>query len=92
MLPAMAMKESDLNFFRPLWIRLLVTAVCVTWFAAEALFSRDPLWLGITGVAIIYCVWNFFLRWPKDLPPAATKGGEPPVPPSGPGPAGPTQP
>ena len=77
----MALKESDVNFFRPLWIRLLVTAVCVTWFAAEALFSRDPLWLGITGVAIIYCVWNFFLRW-KDVP--ASPPNEPPAPPSPP--------
>lgn len=75
----MALKQTDVNFFRPLWRRVLVTAVCVTWFAAEALFSRDPLWLTITGAAIAYCVWNFFLRWPKDAP--AAPPSEPPAPP-----------
>jgi hypothetical protein len=79
----MALKESDVNFFRPLWIRLLVTAVCVVWFVLEALFTRDPLWLGISGVGIVYCAWNFFLRWPGDKP-----AGPPSEPPASP----PTQP
>ena len=74
----MALKQNDVNFFRPLWIRLLTTGVCVAWFAAEAIFSQDPLWLTITGFAIAYCVWNFFLRW-KDDP--VTPPTEPPAPP-----------
>ena len=73
----MALKQSDVNFFRPLWIRILVTAVCVAWFAAEAIFSRDPLWLTITGGAIAYCIWNFFLRW-KDVPATPAASDEPP--------------
>ena len=72
----MALKENDVNFFRPIWIRILVTAVCVVWFGLEALFTRDPLWLGISGVGIVYCVWNFFLRWPGDKP--ASPPTEPP--------------
>jgi hypothetical protein len=69
------LKDSDVKFFRPLWIRVTVTAVCVAWFAAEAIFSRDPLWLSITGIAIAYCVWNLFLRFPKDLPAAPDEPG-----------------
>ncbi len=32
----------------------------------EVFFSRDQLWIAITGIAVAYCVWNFFLRYPKD--------------------------
>ena len=72
------MKESDVKFFRPLWIRMLVTAVVVAWFVLEAVFSHDPLWMGVTAVGTVYCVWNFFLRFPRDLPPASTPPAEPP--------------
>lgn len=63
-----AMNERDVKFFRPLWIRVLVTGVVVVWFVLEAVFSHDQLWMGITGVGVVYCVWNFFLRFPKDVP------------------------
>ena len=69
------MNEKDTNFFRPLWVRLLVTAVVVVWFGLEAIFSHDPLWMTITGVAVVYCVWNFFLRFPR--PPGAAFGRRP---------------
>ncbi len=76
------MKESDIKFYRPLWVRVLITAICVSWFALEAIFGRDPLWIGITLVCIGYCVWNFFLRFPKALPaeaPAPPETIEPPT-------------
>ena len=60
------MNERDTNFFRPLWIRLLVTAVVAVWFALEAILSHDQLWMGITAVGVVYCVWNFFLRFPRE--------------------------
>lgn len=79
------MNERDTNFFRPLWIRVLVTAVVAVWFVLEAVFSHDQLWMGITGVGVAYCVWNFFLRFPKDapaeasvVPPAPAPTNEPP--------------
>ena len=82
----MAMNERDAKFFRPLWIRVGVTALLVVWFILEAVFSHDQLWMGITAIGAVYCVWNFFLRW-KDLPPV-TPAAEAVPPPSEP----PTQP
>jgi hypothetical protein len=70
------MNQKDTNFFRPLWIRLLVSAIVVVWFGMETIFSHDPMWMTITGIAVVYCAWNFFLRFPKDGPPAA--GGDVP--------------
>ncbi len=28
--------------------------------------ASDQLWITITAIAVAYCVWNFFLRYPKD--------------------------
>ncbi|MEO6012074.1 MAG: DUF3329 domain-containing protein [Devosia sp.] len=77
----MALNKSDSDFFRPMWRRVLVTAIVAAWFGYESLFTHEQMWIGITGVAVVYCVWNFFLRYPKDPPVAApdqTPPAEPP--------------
>lgn len=82
----MALNQKDADFFRPLWRRVVVTAVVAVWFGYEALFSRDPLWITITAVGLAYCVWNLFLRYPQNSagsPPGTTGDGTPPVAPSG---------
>jgi hypothetical protein len=73
------MNERDAKFFRPLWIRVGLTAALVVWFALEAIFTHDQLWMGITAFGVVYCVWNFFLRW-KDVPatPVDTPAVQPP--------------
>jgi hypothetical protein len=65
-------KDSELEWFRPLWLRLLVTGLCVAWFAWEALVNKDQLWMLITGAAVAYAVWNLFIAY-KD--PAKKNGG-----------------
>ena len=45
------MNERDLRFFRPLWVRLMVTAVVVAWFGFEVLVSHDTMWIAITVLA-----------------------------------------
>jgi hypothetical protein len=82
----MALKDNDIKFFRPLWIRVTVTGVVVAWFLFETIFSHETMWMTITGIGIVYCVWNFFLRFPKQ------DAGQPPDGPSTTPPPGPTQP
>ncbi len=81
---AAPMNERDAKFFRPLWIRVGVTGVLVVWFALETLLSHDNMWITITGIGIAYCVWNFFLRFPKETPPSAPTDAPPPAPPTQP--------
>ncbi|MGN6101377.1 MAG: DUF3329 domain-containing protein [Devosia sp.] len=68
------MKERDAAFFRPLWRRVAVTAVCAGWAVLE-LFGRDPMWIAITVGLTAYSVWSFFISFPKDVPPVP---GQPP--------------
>jgi hypothetical protein len=85
----MAQKQADVDFFRPLWRRVLVTAFCACWFAWEAFggiafaipgwfaleqHAPDQLWMIISGAALAYCVWNFILHFPQE-PPAGNDGG-----------------
>ena len=78
----MAMNQKDADFFRPLWRRVVITGIVAAWCAYEALFSHETMWIVITGAGLVYCVWNFFLRFPQD-PPGSTGGGTPPAAPSG---------
>jgi hypothetical protein len=83
----MAINQRDADFFRPLWRRVVVTAVVAAWFGYETIFSKDPLWITITAIGLAYCAWNLFLRFPKDspgTPPGSTGSGNPPAAPSGP--------
>ena len=75
MLRAMALTERDVSFFRPLWIRILITAVLAAWCLGEVVLSHDQLWIGVTAFGVAYCVYNFFWKFPKTaaaLPPPAS--------------------
>ncbi|HEX4296951.1 MAG TPA: hypothetical protein VHZ56_02935 [Devosia sp.] len=71
------MNERDVKFFRPLWIRLLITGLVAVWFCVETLYTHEQIWMFATGAALAWAVWNLFLRFPKDVPAAATSE-EPP--------------
>ena len=53
------MKDSEHPFFRPLWRRAAIVAVCVIWSIIE-FATGTPFWgmiaLGFAG----YAVWQFF--------------------------------
>jgi hypothetical protein len=80
----MALNQNDSEFFRPLWRRVAVIAVVAAWFGFEVLFSRDQLWMALTGIALVYAVWNFIIRWPKDHPVPAEQAAPADEPPSDP--------
>jgi hypothetical protein len=75
----MALKENDIRFFRPLWLRIALTVALAIWCALEIIFTHEQLWIGITGFGLAYCLYNFFWKWPKDLPPLAAPAGAAPA-------------
>lgn len=68
------MKDHEHPFFRPLWRRLAVTAVCAAWAVFE-FASNSPGWgmvaLGFTG----YAVWQFFYLY-RETDAAGEKDGK----------------
>lgn len=52
-------------FFRPLWRRVVVTAICGAWTIVE-LVSGNTFWAGVFGVMTALCVWEFFVAFKGD--------------------------
>ena len=71
------MKQRDVEWFRPLWRRVVVTAVCAVWAAME-LLHHDQTWILITLGLTAYAVWTLFLTFPKPAPPAEGGSNVPP--------------
>lgn len=67
------MKERDIQFFRPLWRRIAVVVVCLVWAGLE-LWHGEQLWIFIALGLAAYAVWNFLIAFPKEVPPAGSKG------------------
>jgi hypothetical protein len=58
--------DTDHPFFRPLWIRVAVVAVCFTWAFLEWLVG-SPLWGVIAFGVGAYAAWAFFIAFnPRD--------------------------
>lgn len=79
------MKERDVTFFRPLWRRVAVTAVCVVWAGIE-LTHGDQMWIMITLGMSAYAIWMFFISFPKEgatPAPVAESKGDGDAPPKG---------
>ena len=76
----MALKSSDLNWFRPLWRRVAVAVFLAAWLAWELLWTRDSFWALLVGAALAYSLYNFFYAFPKETPDEQVP---PPPPPAG---------
>jgi hypothetical protein len=61
-----AMKASDVNWFRPLWRRVVVTGIVAVWSLWEWLGTRDQLWGIVTIGLLLYCLYAFFYAFPKE--------------------------
>lgn len=64
-------KDSEHPFFRPLWRRIALVAVCLVWAGVE-IVAGETMWALIAGGATCYAFWQFVLRYsPPDI------GGKP---------------
>lgn len=56
--------------YKPLWVRILIVAVCFGWAAVETLGSQ-PFWAMLSGALGAYSAWMLLLNF-KPQPPEAT--------------------
>ncbi|TPE54063.1 hypothetical protein FJM67_05465 [Maribrevibacterium harenarium] len=59
------LSEKDKEFFRPMWRRVLATALCGGWAILEW-SSAQPLWAVLATGFTLYCLWNFFYKFDHD--------------------------
>lgn len=62
------MKANDVNWFRPLWRRVLITGIVAVWCVWEWVFNQDPFWGVLTAALLAYAAYNFFYAFPKEEP------------------------
>jgi hypothetical protein len=67
----MALKENDVRWARPLWLRVAIAIGLALWLAFELLLSGDMFWATMVGLVLAYFIYSFFITFPKDVPPAA---------------------
>ena len=56
------MFDLQVPFFKPLWIRVLVTVICLGWAGFEFL-SGSTFWGMIFGGLGAYAAYQFFVVW-----------------------------
>jgi len=61
-------KQNDVNWFRPLWRRVLVTGIVAAWCLWEWAFNRDQIWGLLTAALLAYAIYTFFISFPKEDP------------------------
>ena len=59
------MKQSDNDWFRPMWRRVAVTVFLVGWLGYEVFISHDQFCMAIVGAALAYAIWTFFITFDK---------------------------
>lgn len=59
-----AMTEKDLEFFRPMWRRVVTTLICAFWTLLEVM-NDAPGWSLFAAGVTIYCAWRFFYNFPE---------------------------
>ena len=51
------MFAGDVEWFRPLYRRVILIVVCLAWVAFELFMQGDDLWLMLSVLATVYAVW-----------------------------------
>jgi hypothetical protein len=62
------MFDLDHPFFRPLWIRVIIVALCLGWALFE-IASGSPFWAILFGAIGLFAAYRFFVTFnPRDEP------------------------
>ncbi len=57
----MKLFDLDHEFFRPLWVRIVVTAFALGWSTFEFI-TGAPFWGVLFGAMGLWCGWCFFIQ------------------------------
>jgi hypothetical protein len=66
--PAFTLIEPGHPFYKPLWRRIAIVAVCALWLIFEVVISKSSLWMVIAGALLIYTGWTLLFAWKDEAP------------------------
>ncbi|MDI7860755.1 hypothetical protein MRS76_02200 [Rhizobiaceae bacterium n13] len=58
-------------FYRPLWVRVAIVAVCAGWTLVE-IYAGEPFWAMLVGAVAVYSAYALLLTF-KPAPPEPEK-------------------
>ena len=67
----MLRKEAENPFYRPLWVRIVLTTVLILWCLVEWM-NGQTFWGVLVGAASLWAIWTFFVTYD----PNAAKGAK----------------
>lgn len=76
------MKQSEIDWFTPLWRRVAITAFLAAWTVWEWVWGKDQLFQALVPAALLYALYNFFYKWKTK--PKSDETLPPPPPPANP--------
>lgn len=59
--PGSPQEPLGVRLFRPLWVRIIITALVAAWCAWEWLYNKDQLWGMITVGMLGWAIYTFFI-------------------------------
>ncbi len=65
------MAGNGLNWFRPMWRRVAIVAICAIWSGWEWFSNQDQFWGTLTLALTGYAIWTFFITFDKNVGPPA---------------------
>ncbi len=63
----MQLIDPNHTFYRPLWRRVVIVAICLSWAIVEASTS-EPFWAILVGAVGIYAAWTLLLNFNPQAP------------------------
>lgn len=58
------MNDKDLQFFQPVWRRVVVVVALAGWTAVEW-WTGNSFWGTLTSGALVYCAWMCKVHYPR---------------------------
>lgn len=58
------LNEKDLQFFKPIWRRVIVACMLTGWTAVEWL-TGNSFWGTLTSALLVYFTWAFMVNYPR---------------------------
>ncbi|MCK5932976.1 MAG: hypothetical protein KAG89_12485 [Fulvimarina manganoxydans] len=63
----MRQREAEHPFYRPLWVRIVLTTVLCLWCLVEWM-NGQAFWGVLVGAASLWAIWTFFITYRPEEP------------------------